>query len=88
MSVAVIYPSSAIFFISSTLKLISLINPSETDKHNFKLSIASKKGSLSSCISFEYAKGNPFSIVKTLLKALDTLPVLPLINSAASGFLF
>ena len=68
-------------FIVSIIPLNKLTQP-------LTVSIASKVSSLSSCISLLYARGIPFIVVRILIRAPYTRPVLPRTSSAISGFFF
>ncbi len=64
------------------------ITPFKIKRESFIVSKLSKNCSLSSCISLSYAKGSDFITTKRPIRLPYNLPVLPLISSSASGFLF
>ncbi len=57
-------------------------------RQTLTVSAVSKRGSLSSCKSLLYASGKPFIKVSRDTRLPKTLPDLPRMSSAASGFFF
>ena len=64
------------------------IIPEKAGRISIKVSCESNTGSLSSCKSLLYAKGKALRVARSPVKFPINLPVLPLANSAASGFFF